>query len=93
MKHTKGEWGTSKYSHDIGVYSSESPNGKDICLVRGNDEEAQANSQLIIAAPKLLEQLKKALDLLNDLRPGRTTAWWRENIRPIEQAIYNAENE
>ena len=59
-KFTKGNWILSKYSPtDFGVHSDEG-RGNDIALVRGSDEEAEANAKLIAAAPEMLEALQKA---------------------------------
>lgn len=56
-KFTEGKWIYSEYSPtDFGIYSDEG-DGRDIALVRGNDETAEVNAKLIAAAPKLLQNL------------------------------------
>jgi hypothetical protein len=69
QKHTKGEWIYSKYQpYDFGVHSTEG-RGNDIALVRGSDEEAEANAKLIAAAPELLASLIEIFDLLEINEP------------------------
>jgi hypothetical protein len=63
-KFTKGNWIFSKYSPiDYGVHS-ESGNGNDIALVRGDSEEAEANAKLITSAPELLNALILANNII-----------------------------
>ena len=66
-KHTKGEWVYNKYTPcDYGVYSTEG-RGNDIALVRGSDDEAEANTKLIAAAPDLLNA---CIELINQKDNG-----------------------
>lgn len=60
-KHTPGTW----YAKDGQIYPTET--GKTLALIPYFDkenEEQQANQKLIAAAPKLLEALNKANDML-----------------------------
>jgi hypothetical protein len=72
-KHTPGEWIFNKYTPcDFGVHSIEG-RGNDIALVRGTDEEAEANAKLIAAAPVMLEALQKAIEVIERLSDEYST--------------------
>lgn len=60
-KFTKGNWIFSKYEPtDFSVHSEEG-SGNDIALVRGSNEESEANAKLITQSPALLENLQNML--------------------------------
>lgn len=68
-KHTPGPWeiskhGTPAHSPQFGVYAPNSPwNGvNDLAIVK--DDNAEANAQLIAAAPDLIEACKMAEEFL-----------------------------
>ena len=66
MKHTPAPWTTCKYSYDFGVYpENETRRGQDIALIRGESSEAEANAQLIAAAPEMHELLKECEQAFN----------------------------
>ena len=84
-KFTKGEWCACRYSpYDFGIYSD---SGRDLALVRGSDEEAEANVKLIASAPKLLECLIDMLRVM-ELNPTKENLYQRNKIeRAIREAI------
>ena len=59
MPYTKGKWKFNMLN-DIGVEGDSDP----VCHIfrRVNEDEAEANAQLIAAAPKLYEALKKNVE-------------------------------
>lgn len=66
--------------HDFSVYGNSGP---DIALVRGYNEEAEANARLIAAAPDFIEGAREAVaawDMEED------TAEWNHEDR-LERAI------
>ena len=87
-KFTKGEWNTCKYSPcDYGVYANSDIRKGDIALVRGDDEEAEANLKLIASAPELL---KCCMDILQtmELNPTKENLDIRYKIeRVIREAV------
>jgi hypothetical protein len=64
FKGTKGEWRIST-SNEFGVLISTHPMSRDICTIWKYDnnflenQEAKANAQLIVTAPKMLEMLNR----------------------------------
>ena len=86
-KFTNGEWCACRYSPvDYGIYTNSDTREGDIALVRGDDEEAEANMKLIASAPKLLECL---IDMLRVMELNQT----KENLyqrNKIERAIREA---
>lgn len=65
-KHTPGEWAAKESI----VYSLET--GQDIarCDIGGRDEQTEANSKLIAAAPDLLKALTELHNLLDEHEPN-----------------------
>lgn len=65
-KPTAGPW-THKATASLGpqyaVYSESDQTGADIAIVYNNGSEAEANAQLIAAAPDLLEACEKVAEL------------------------------
>ena len=62
MKHTKGEWNYKIQGFKITIGNDDSgatKNGHDytVCEINDNSFQAEANAQLIVAAPELLERL------------------------------------
>ena len=79
-KFTKGEWCACRYSpYDFGIYSD---SGRDLALVRGSDEEAEANVKLIASAPELL---KCCMDILQtmELNPTKENLVLRDKIYQV----------
>lgn len=95
-KFSKGQWGYSKYEPcDFGVYSMDG-DGRDIALVRGCGEEAEAeaNAKLITAAPELLEAIN-GLIMACEWVPRETftnagLSHFKNMIRNAEDAIRKA---
>jgi hypothetical protein len=100
---TSGEWYANNTAgdHDIEIYTE-----KSIALVRGTDEEAQANARLMKNAPKLLAALLTAQNMLLDMgkiirekdEEGDFSEFWTNDgdyipgfqFRQIEDAIREA---
>jgi len=93
-KFSKGQWGYSKYEPcDFGVYSFDG-DGRDIALVRGSNEEAEANAKIIVAAPEMLEALN-GLIMACEWVPRETfteagLSHFKNMIRNAEDAIRKA---
>jgi hypothetical protein len=94
VQHTQGEWYAQNTAgdHDIAIYT-----GKDIALVRGTDEEAQANALLIKNAPRMLRALQSMLNYLNedlyhyeDVNDKDAADSVRRTRNRIEGVIYDA---
>lgn len=87
-KFTKGEWHTCKYSPcDYGIYTNSDTRKGDIALVRGDDEEAEANVKLIASAPKLLECIIDMFETM-ELNPTKDNLVLRDKIyQVIREAI------
>ena len=82
-KFTKGEWKTCKYSPcDYGIYTNSDKRKGDIALVRGDDEEAEANLKLIASAPKLLECLIDMFETM-ELNPTKENLVLRDKIYQV----------
>lgn len=54
---TQGEWYAKATTHDILLASVGGPRTSDIAIIRGTDEEAQANAKLIAGAKTMAECL------------------------------------
>lgn len=87
-KFTKGEWNTCKYSPvDYGIYTNSDTRKGDIALVRGDDEEAEANMKLIASAPKLLECIIDMFETM-ELNPTKENLYHRNAIyQVIREAV------
>lgn len=92
-EHTKGPWAysrsaTPEYAPQYSVYS-ETGFGGDLAIVKG--EFAGYDAKLIAAAPDLLAALKRAQDLLIELRANDLTDPEDEQtMSDIEAAIAKA---
>lgn len=100
-KHTPGKWNTSKLVNDIGIYADGS--NRDLALVYKYsrsipEEEAQANANLMAAAPELLEALQKAKEVIERMSDefrevaGRHASYSNGEAKIIEAAINKATN-
>ena len=88
-KFTKGEWIFNKYTPcDFGVHSLEG-RGNDIALVRGSDEEAEANAKLISTAPELLESLELLVNILHFMGK-HLTEFGKNEVRKAFEVIQKA---
>ena len=87
-KFTNGEWCACRYSPvDYGIYTNSDTRKGDIALVRGDDEEAEANMKLIASAPKLLECCIEVLQTM-ELNPTKENLDIRYKIeRVIREAV------
>jgi len=85
-KYSQGEWCYAKYTPcDYGVHSLVG-DGRDIALVRGDSEEAEANAKLITHAPELLHCCIDTLRIL-ELNPTNDNLYQRNKLT---MAIQNA---
>ena len=95
-KITPGEWFSTRYTYDIGIYS-EAEGGRDIALVR-DGINLEANAQAIEAVPELidaLEAIRARIDGVWDhpalLKFGAlSTACNKDIDRIIEDALQKA---
>jgi len=89
-KFTKGNWILSKYEPtDFSVHSDEG-SGNDIALVRGSNEEAEANAKLIASAPEMLKQLIEINDVLISIKISSPNMFDGKHIQAIERLIKKA---
>ena len=63
-KHTGGTWrAAAKPSSIVGWPIISAPQGKSVANVHGTDEESAANARLIAAAPRILEELQRLVNI------------------------------
>ena len=89
MKHTKGKWDVAKIiSGDAVVYHSliRADKKRSIATILQNSN-AEANANLMAAAPEMLAELKMVAIGLKQI----DTAWARERVGYAEEAIAKAE--
>ena len=85
---TPGNWIYNKYEPvDYGVYS-EQGDGRDIAIVRSltNEQESEANAQLISAAPDLLEALQMFIDCTKLSTNSKVTINTQKHIQAFQYA-------
>lgn len=86
-KHTPGPWRIATDMHGMGftpVRGVEAADGKPVANC-GEWKDAQANAQLIAAAPELLDQLAQCLAVMRDYRTGLIDV---SNLEGLEQLEY-----
>jgi hypothetical protein len=99
MKHTKGNWRTSKKFDEITVSKPGILEGsKSIAMVSDfskSKEEVKANAILMAAAPELFEALKEAYNYLRPISnqwEGRETMGGQMMLASMRSAIQKAES-
>ena len=81
---SKGQWCYNKYTPwDYGVYSMDG-DGRDIAIVRGDNEKSEANAKLITAAPELLSCCMDMLRIM-ELNPTNTNLYQRNKLTDLIQ--------
>lgn len=87
-KHTPGQWAKSKTINDYAIYSDNN-DSKDIAAVYQYSrsippEEAEANAQLIAAAPELFKMVYDLKQAVNRLSQDGLTQFDRDTEAQIE---------
>lgn len=94
MKHTPGPWIISANNTEPNTIKIGTGEKGWLGVAQSfgdTQEEAEANANLIIAAPAMLEALKKTLDFLYDGTPDSDISPLEMNLRiTIESAIFEA---
>ena len=97
FKGTKGEWTTGLFPNLNHPHRTilTTDNGTEICTIHLDNIEVRANAKLIAAAPELLNQLQRALNVFGkgyEPKEGASDTDGSRLYVDIEQAINKALN-